>query len=214
MTEKEVIFMCDELENTIQILINKLIHIKSSLCSGFREDYKIQLEQSIILYHSLDDIFSSHEDFLKLHNKSEHFYAMKQELHQYILFLNNYKDSIDCVFNITREQIVQWCFTIKDILVSFSDEKLNDLAYEDSVHKINLLHIEFRDILTEDSNDLEFDFSYVYSTKQYVLFLSVVYDILLDIRSFNINEDIKEDCISLLLSMPNKHLLNKIFQGL
>lgn len=213
MTEKEVVSLCDQLEDTIKQLISKLIHIKSNLCSGFTEDYNIQLEQSIILYHSLDDIFSSYKDFLDLHNKTEDFFRMKQEIHQYILFLNNYKDSIDCVFNITREQIVQWCIMSKDVLLSFCDENIADLAYKDLLNKINLINIEFKDILIEDSSDLEFDFKYVYSTKQYVLFLTVIYDILLDIRSFNINDDIKEDSLSILLSIPNKHLLNKVFQG-
>ncbi len=213
MTEKEVVSLCEELEDTIKQLINKLIHIKSNLCSGFTEDYQIQLEQAIILYHSLDDIFSSYKDFLDLHNKTDEFFSMKQEIHQYILFLNNYKDSIDCVFNITREQIVQWCIMAKDVLISFSDENLSDLAYKDLVNKIYLTNIEFKDILIDDSNDLEFDFNYVYPTKQYVLFLTVVYDILLDIRSFNVNDDIKEDSLSILLSIPNKHLLNKVFQG-
>lgn len=213
MTEKEVVLLCEQLEKTIQNLINNLIHIKSNLCSGFTADYQIQLEQSIILYHSLDDIFNSHSDFLTYHNKIEYFFSMKQELHQYILFLQNYKDSIDCVFSITREQVVNWCFQVKDVINSFSDENIKDFAYDDLVNKINLLKIEFKDILIEDSHEIEFDFSYVHSTKQYILFLSIAYDILTDIRSFNVNDDIKEDSISILLSMPNKHLLNKVFQG-
>lgn len=213
MTEKEVVLLCEQLETTIQNLINNLIHIKSNLCSGFTSDYQVQLEHSIILYHSLDDIFNSYSDFLTYHNKLDYFFSMKQELHQYILFLKNYKDSIDCVFSITREQVVHWCFQVKDIINSFSDENIKDFAYYDLVNKINLLKIEFRDILVEDSHELEFDFSYVYSTKQYLLFLSLAYDILIDIRSFNINDDIKEDSISILLSIPNKHLLNKVFQG-
>lgn len=212
-SEKEVVSLCENFEKTIQNLLNDLTHIKSNLCSGGLTNYDIQLEQSIILYYSLDDLVHSYSDFLKYHNKFDYFNSMKEEIHQYILFFKNYKDSIDCVFNISREQIVQWCFSIKDIINSFADEQLDDLAYKDCVEKIRLLNTEFKNILVEESYDIEFDFNYIHPTKEYILFLSVVYDILCDIRSYNVNPDIKEDSISILLSMPNKYLLNKIFQG-